>query len=185
MNGSCYPGDCSGSVGETVWFKCQTGYKLDGLQSLTCLQNSTWNGSVPQCKRNVSINVTGLCEGIPTTNTLSCHPSCTGSAAGDVIELSCSEGYLLRGVSSLICGVDGRWSSTPPSCIKSCNPIMPPTNGTCTPVNCTGVVGDQLHYSCSDGFIINGTNVSNCLQGGTWDNTAPSCIGKCQAMNII
>jgi len=90
---------------------------------------------------------------------------------------------VLQGVSSLTCGANGHWSSTPPSCIKSCDPIIPPTNGTCTPVNCTGVVGDQLHYSCNSGFIMNGTNVSSCLQGGTWDNSAPSCIGEYQVMN--
>ncbi|XP_065890349.1 scavenger receptor cysteine-rich type 1 protein M160-like isoform X4 [Dysidea avara] len=167
-NGSCYPGDCSGSVGETVQFKCQAGYKLDGLRSITCLQNSTWNGSVPQCKR--------ICKDLSNSDALSYHPSCTGSAAGDVIQISCGEGYMLRGVSSLTCGVDGHWSSTPPSCIKLCDPISPPANGTCSSVNCIGVVGDQLYYSCNDGFTINGTNVSNCLQGGTWDNTPPLCI---------
>ena len=91
---------------------------------------------------------------------------------------------MLRGVSSLTCGVDGHWSSTPPSCIKLCDPISPPANGTCSSVNCIGVVGDQLYYSCNDGFTINGTNVSNCLQGGTWDNTPPLCIGKCRVTNI-
>jgi len=53
INGSCYPGNCSGYVGETLQFDCQTGYKLNGLQTLTCLQNTTWSGSVPQCRRKL------------------------------------------------------------------------------------------------------------------------------------
>ena len=51
---------------------------------------------------------------------------------------------MLQGIPSITCGGGGYWSPTPPSCIKSCGPVNPPSNGTCSPVNCTGVVGDQL-----------------------------------------
>ena len=41
--------------------------------------------------------------------------------------------------------------------------------------------GDTAHYSCDNGFILFGQNVTRCLNNLTWD-TPPSChtSGKCR-----
>ena len=36
-------------TGSTATFSCNSGYELNGVQSLSC-QNGTWNGQVPTCE---------------------------------------------------------------------------------------------------------------------------------------
>jgi len=108
---------------------------------------------------------------------LSCSPSCAGSA-GDVVTLSCKQGYMLHGKTSLTCGDDGNWTSDIPNCLKLCSALTPPTNGSCSPKNCTGVVGDQVVFTCSSGLVVNGSTTLSCSKEGTWSNDVPFCSGK-------
>jgi len=108
---------------------------------------------------------------------LSCSPVCTGSA-GDVVELSCPQGYILHGKTSLTCGNDGNWISDVPTCLKLCSTLTPPANGTCDPKNCAGVVGDQVEFKCNQGFDINGSAILSCSKEGSWSDDVPFCSGK-------
>ncbi|XP_076006553.1 gamma-aminobutyric acid type B receptor subunit 1 isoform X2 [Genypterus blacodes] len=38
------------------------------------------------------------------------------------------------------------------------------------------VEGTVLHYSCHDGFILEGRNVSHCTKLGKWDSPKPTCL---------
>ena len=37
--------------------------------------------------------------------------------AGDKLIYSCDEGFSAQGITSLICGLNGQWSNTQPSCL--------------------------------------------------------------------
>ena len=37
--------------GTQVTFSCSGGYKLSGLQSVTCMENATWSGPTPTCSK--------------------------------------------------------------------------------------------------------------------------------------
>ena len=39
------------TVGGTVTFSCNHGYKLLGPKMLTCLTNKTWSDNVPTCQK--------------------------------------------------------------------------------------------------------------------------------------
>ncbi|XKL66166.1 hypothetical protein PGB90_009586 [Kerria lacca] len=36
-------------------------------------------------------------------------------------------------------------------------------------------IGQKINYSCSEGFILNGTNASECLANGKWSSNVPTC----------
>lgn len=37
------------TYGQVASFTCQTGYRVNGGDSLQCTQSGTWNGTVPTC----------------------------------------------------------------------------------------------------------------------------------------
>ena len=46
--------------------------------------------------------------------------------------------------------------------------------------------GTTATYSCNDGFVLEGTQVRNCVLDGIWDGAAPLCRGKnVQLVNTI
>lgn len=193
INGTCLPDGCQGYTNDTVHFSCQDGYKLHGLSSLTCLSNATWSGTVPECKRklfsylftNDFSNVyPGKCQEI-SVDGIRCNASSTCSASsGDTLLLSCIPGYVLKGTSLLlICGADGQWSSEIPSCVKSCPTHPTPANGSCDPVDCSGAIGDQITFTCDDGYKLHGSAKLSCLNEGIWsdykdNDLIPTCKGE-------
>ena len=85
---------------------------------------------------------------------------------------------MLQGESSLKCGVDGQWSDAWPTCMKTCLALAPPANGSCSPKSCSGIVGDQITFTCNDGYMLHGSNKLSCLKEGTWSDPAPTCKGE-------
>ena len=37
-------------VAEAVWFSCEAGYELDGVERLDCLEDGTWSDIPPICQ---------------------------------------------------------------------------------------------------------------------------------------
>ena len=187
------PEQCQAFTGDSVHFTCEDGYKLTGSPSLLCLSNAIWNASVPQCKRKSVIQILydycfnniqlliGKCKDI-SASAIQCDPSSCSGSAGDTLQLSCLPGYTLQGVSLLTCGADGHWSSEIPTCTKSCTAHHTPAHGSCSPANCTGQVGDQINFTCDDGYMLHGSAKLSCLTGGVWsdngdDESTPTCKG--------
>lgn len=57
-----------------------------------------------------------------------------------------------------------------------CPELTDPPNGR---VNYTSITFSSLaHYTCNDGYRINGASVLQCLRGGLWNNTPPTCQGS-------
>ena len=66
------PGDCGAThapanartstsgttVGHTVTYMCNSGYKLMGNSTRTCQSNGQWSGSQPSCARELAVHVT-------------------------------------------------------------------------------------------------------------------------------
>ena len=123
----------------------------------------------------------GRCKDI-TANAIQCNPSSCSGLAGDQLQLSCITGYTLQGVSVLTCGGDGQWSNDIPTCVKSCTAHAVPANGLCSPGDCTGLVGDQITFTCDDGYVLHGSTKLSCSNGGVWsdsggDDPPPTCKG--------
>ena len=96
------------------------------------------------------------------------------TAFRSVATYSCDEGYELVGEASRVCGSDGEWSESIPSC---------------RPVNCGDpggimngdvfVLGTTLNsvarYSCRRGYLLVGVKVITCLAVGRWSSGLPRC----------
>ena len=97
--------------------------------------------------------------------------------------MSCLPGYTLQGAALLSCGTDGQWNSVIPTCVKSCTAHLVPSHGLCSPGSCTGLVGEQIIFSCDNGYKLYGSSKLSCLTGGVWSdnvggNSTPSCKGE-------
>uniref|UniRef100_H3DJ85 Sushi domain containing 6 n=1 Tax=Tetraodon nigroviridis TaxID=99883 RepID=H3DJ85_TETNG len=107
-------------------------------------------------------------------------------AVGTVLEYRCDHGYVSDGPSILTCSALGRWSSEPPSCIRSdgkwpvCPPPYQPENGgyTCHPSSCERLShGIVVEYFCDEGYILKGDYKYLTCRYGEWDNQLKlSCL---------
>ena len=53
-----------------------------------------------------------------------------------------------------------------------------PTNPSNGHVNYTSTTFSSLaRYTCNNGYRINGASVLQCISGGLWNNTPPTCQG--------
>lgn len=123
----------------------------------------------------------GRCKDISSAG-IQCDPSSCSGSAGDELQLSCIPGYMLLGARSLTCGTDGQWSNDIPTCMKACTAHTIPANGSCSPGDCTSLVGGQINFTCDKGYTLHGSSKLSCLTGGVWSdsdssNSTPSCKG--------
>ncbi|XP_078603674.1 P-selectin-like [Branchiostoma floridae x Branchiostoma japonicum] len=92
---------------ETCTFSCNHGYQLSaGSTSRTCQADRTWSGSAARCVAECP-SVTSPQNGRVTCNNHLENGRCT---------FTCNHGYHLLGSSQVVCGADGRWIGTLPSC---------------------------------------------------------------------
>ena len=98
------------SANSSVYFTCNTGYKLIGNTNITCLPNGQWsNASVPSCNITVCPPPTTLSHGHLT-------PIMNQYTYGTVVTFSCDAGYNLMGMSTTTCIDGGQWSADTPQC---------------------------------------------------------------------
>ncbi|XP_066294198.1 P-selectin-like isoform X3 [Branchiostoma lanceolatum] len=92
---------------ETCSFSCNSGYRLtSGSISRTCGADGTWSGSAAGC--------TVECRSL--TSPQNGSVACTNRLENGRCNFTCNHGYHLLGSSEVLCGTDGQWIGTPPSC---------------------------------------------------------------------
>ncbi|XP_064385063.1 deleted in malignant brain tumors 1 protein-like isoform X2 [Halichondria panicea] len=162
--------------GTQVTFSCNVGYKLSGLQSITCMENATWSGPPPTCSE------------IPVCSALSLDNgaiSSTETMPGTVVTFSCNVGYKLSGLQSITCMENATWSGPPPTCseIPLCSALSL-GNGT---INSTdNTPGTQVSFSCNDGYKLSSPEGVTCMENGVWSGPLPTCskIPVCPALSL-
>ncbi|KAB0351992.1 hypothetical protein FD754_016849, partial [Muntiacus muntjak] len=159
------------SYRDTVVYQCNPGFRLVGTSVRICLQDHKWSGHTPVC-----VPITCGHPGNPA------HGLTNGSEfnLNDVVNFTCSPGYLLQGASRAQCRSNGQWSSPLP---------------TCRVVNCSdpGLVenavrhdhqslpegfeyGVTVVYQCKRGFYLLGSSALTCMANGLWDRSLPKCL---------
>ncbi|XP_067886734.1 sushi, von Willebrand factor type A, EGF and pentraxin domain-containing protein 1 isoform X1 [Heterodontus francisci] len=93
--------------GDTVTYVCNTGFRLEGQERLTCLETGQWNAKAPVCKHikcePPQLIENGFVEG-------------SDHSFGALIFYSCFPGFHLIGNSMHICE-ESSWSSALPYCV--------------------------------------------------------------------
>ncbi|XP_068694975.1 sushi, von Willebrand factor type A, EGF and pentraxin domain-containing protein 1-like isoform X1 [Montipora foliosa] len=163
MNGSSVGNDTT--FPSITIFKCDAGFDLIGSLSRRCMANKTWSGTMPFCKAV-------KCGELP--------PPMNGSVMGgdttfpNQVEISCDEGFILRGSSRRKCQADRTWSGGSTFCEAiNCGKPTVPDHGS--------VLGKSTRYPheitliCAVGYENEGSAVRRCQANGTWSGSEATC----------
>ncbi|XP_033097355.1 sushi, von Willebrand factor type A, EGF and pentraxin domain-containing protein 1-like isoform X2 [Anneissia japonica] len=153
--------------GAKVTFTCQPGFTLDGVNSTTCI-NGRYEHESPRCRSlcDDKIEVVG--------------GTYSGSVNhGQTIHIQCNTGYTLEGDGIVACNMNGRLNSSLEVCKAKCQrPNL--ANGY---VSGDPVHGEQITYTCIEGFTMQGSSTTTC-NDGNYEDRSPVCQAKCQLPNL-
>ncbi|XP_018585768.2 sushi, von Willebrand factor type A, EGF and pentraxin domain-containing protein 1 isoform X1 [Scleropages formosus] len=181
--------------GVTIFYSCFPGFQLVGQNHLTC-EESGWSSSTPSCVPTDCglpphidfgeyVKVLDAAERPAGVDyNVSLPPSSDGGDGSRLdmrflhsttVQYHCHPGYELSGVSVLLCMEDGLWNGTSPVCIPAeCGPPDSPEHGSMT-ISDTEL-GALVHYSCDEGYELEGQTVRQCISGQQWSDSAPRCM---------
>ncbi|XP_048063024.1 P-selectin isoform X3 [Megalobrama amblycephala] len=161
------------SYNSSCEFKCEEGFELQGSDTTWCDHTGHWTHKPPTC-------TVVTCNPVlaPAKSHLTCADIFGKFSFRSSCNVSCDEGYKLRGKATLNCLSDGNWSAATPACeVVKCDPLKPSPHGS---LQCSDPVeefayGSTCWVKCDFGFVLNGTNSTNCTAHGNWSHTPPVC----------
>lgn len=114
-------------VGTTVFYRCDSGYKLVGrTEQVMCLSSGVWSGFPPTCEPEFSCKDPGpVKNGRYELTTASCltymgmGSKCLQYDVGSKLVFMCDEGYERDGSYELECDNTGTWTAEKPKCVKA------------------------------------------------------------------
>ncbi|XP_077972033.1 L-selectin-like isoform X1 [Styela clava] len=108
-NGSieCVGNWYNNSVGAVCSFSCKKGFQLVGAVKTTCNEEGNWTNGLPSCLK--------ICDQPPKV--LHGEVECNGTVVGSACRVKCDKSRKTDGVNLMICGKDGRWLETAPTCV--------------------------------------------------------------------
>ncbi|XP_077075731.1 P-selectin isoform X2 [Siphateles boraxobius] len=169
---------CDGDFGvfyfnSSCQFQCATGFNLEGEQRLRCLASGHWDNALPVCQ-------VVTCNPIldPPKSHLTCDDPFGKFSFSSSCNVSCDEGYKLRGKATLTCLSDGNWSAATPACeVIKCDPLKPSPHGSLQSYDPMEefAYGSTCWVKCDLGFVLNGTNSTHCTAHGNWSHILPVC----------
>ncbi|KAF1592319.1 E-selectin, partial [Eudyptes moseleyi] len=152
-------------------FYCSKGYVLDGPSSIECTAQGQWSEPVPKCKGKTywvgkySFLVTGQHTEIRISIGSWLQTKFCAAFPVFSCDLPC-----LRNVCSWLCELF-------PSQIVQCEPLSSPEKGS---MDCSHGAGNftyitACHFSCLEGWRLNGSHVLECSHSGNWSASLPTC----------
>ncbi|KAM6128553.1 E-selectin [Phoenicopterus ruber ruber] len=159
--------------GTTCEFTCEEGFALTGPATLQCGSSGAWDRQQPSC-------AAVKCEAVswPEEGFVTCDHAPADLAYRSRCDFRCSEGYVLDGPSSIECTAQGQWSEPVPKCkVVQCEPLSSPEKGS---MDCSHGAGNftyntACHFSCLEGWRLNGSHVLECSHSGNWSASLPTC----------
>uniref|UniRef100_A0A8C1JVU7 Sushi, von Willebrand factor type A, EGF and pentraxin domain-containing protein 1 n=1 Tax=Cyprinus carpio TaxID=7962 RepID=A0A8C1JVU7_CYPCA len=154
------------ALGSLAEYSCEDGYELYGQSIRQCISGKQWRNDVPRCLPISCGNPGGIANGEVIGKFFHFKA---------LIHYECHKGFVLEGVETRTCQVDGKWDSKAPSCraISCGRPVVSKD------VLVRGddyTFGKRLLFSCNLGFILQGAPTSVCLANGSWSEAPPKCL---------
>lgn len=169
-DGTWYTGEMN--LGSTIQYHCPLGSKPMGQSTQVCRGNGKWSGEPITCKFVDCENVRGLLNG-------AVHVIDGRTTWGARIKYKCNTDYsLLNGDERRICAEDG-WTGTAPTCeyTKCPDPALV-NNAELKEIAADAGknrLGAKVIYTCQPGHVARGSLSRECLLGGEWSGSEPSC----------
>ncbi|XP_053321831.1 sushi, von Willebrand factor type A, EGF and pentraxin domain-containing protein 1 [Spea bombifrons] len=165
-------------VNRTITITCKEGHELSGPGTLTCSSNATW---IPPLFDDICIPVScGQPDALE-------HGMIIGTRYlyQDSIMYQCNAGYELHGPAERVCQSSKSWSGVKPQCKRiSCDPPEHVENGKNSVMGY--FFGDEVHYSCNDGFELQGPSRRVCHVDKQWSPPSPTCVKtRCEAPHLL
>ena len=157
------------SYPSTLSYSCHAGYILQNEANIQCLATAQWSSQPPECH---IIH----CPNITSSRWMTSLE--VNTAYSSILTFSCQHGFLLVGVSKIVCQASGEWSGPVAYCapINCTRPIL--SSGTkFSSLNAT--VGGLAHMACVIGFrYARGSYTRRCGEDGMWSGSDFECDGK-------
>ncbi|ELR51563.1 E-selectin [Bos mutus] len=163
---------------------CAEGYLPSSTEATRCMSSGEWSTPLPKCNVVKCDALSNLDNGV-----VNCSPNHGSLPWNTTCTFECQEGYKLTGPQHLQCTSSGIWDNKQPTCkAVSCAAISHPQNGT---VNCShSVVGDfafksSCHFTCAEGFTLQGPTQVECTAQGQWTQRVPVCeVVRCSRLDV-
>ncbi|XP_024135196.1 P-selectin isoform X1 [Oryzias melastigma] len=164
------------SFGSRCTTSCEDGFLLNGTADTECSSGGTWTSDVPVC-------LVKKCSALrsPAHGSLNCSDPHGKFSFASRCSTACDEGFVLNGTADVECSSQETWSTEPPECLaKSCPPVSSPAHGSlvCSDTHGEFSFGSRCTSACEDGFVLNGTEETNCTSSGVWSADIPRCIAQ-------
>ncbi|XP_072517770.1 complement factor B-like [Salminus brasiliensis] len=158
--------------GSILRYHCPVGYYPYPLKMRKCSRGS-WKPAPtrkhPQCKKITCPNPNVLTNGVVNPYQVLYH-------VNDMITYRCYTDYTLRGSSTRVCQLNGKWSGSTPIC--SIDSDHCPDPGTPPGAGRTGHIfniDDKVTYRCDNKLKLLGSKVRVCQDDGQWSGQEPEC----------
>ncbi|XP_019951886.2 complement component receptor 1-like protein isoform X1 [Paralichthys olivaceus] len=158
------------SSGEKVQFSCAEDFSPSrGSGSVQCL-GGRWTKLTLKCEKRSCGSTRDLQNGQLFYE--------GNSYVGEKVYATCNEGYTLKGLNYMICKKSG-WTGEFPTCEERATTCSPPA--VAQSVKAGGNVsvyqaGDNVTFTCSQGFQLDGAPQVTCGPGGRWQPGLPRCL---------
>ncbi|XP_041117630.1 sushi, von Willebrand factor type A, EGF and pentraxin domain-containing protein 1 isoform X2 [Polyodon spathula] len=169
-NGFFIQNVCNNHFNAACGIRCKLGFDLVGSSIRLCQPSGEWSGSEPACRVRMCPRLNRPAHG---------HINCSASDTSyrTVCQVTCEEGYRLRGSSRLTCQVNTQWDIPEPQCVEiHCPALERPKNVVILPPTCGEEemkAGDVCRLSCVHGYSLSGvTGEVQCLTSGKWSKNA-------------
>ncbi|XP_067893574.1 P-selectin-like isoform X2 [Heterodontus francisci] len=162
----------------TCDFSCNKGFALSGLSRLQCKVSGQWTAQKPICE---AVKCSEL--KIPHSLLMNCSDPFRPFSYNSTCDFVCTDGFILQGSDRLQCEASGQWTATTPICkAVQCNLLKMPKRGI---MNCRNPFGNYSYnstcvFSCSEGYVLQGSGNLQCQASGQWTAQVPACeAAKC------
>uniref|UniRef100_A0A3B3HKR0 E-selectin n=1 Tax=Oryzias latipes TaxID=8090 RepID=A0A3B3HKR0_ORYLA len=172
------------SFGSRCTTACGDGFLLNGTANTECTSAGTWSFDVPFC----SVKRCSVLKS-PAHGSLNCSEPHGKFSFGSRCRMSCDEGFFLNGTADFECSSQATWSTEPAECLaKTCPPVSSPAHGSlvCSDPHGQFSFGSRCASTCEDGFVLNGTEETNCTSSGMWSQDIPRCfVQRCPPLSSL